>query len=786
MINRLRIEVTGIVQGVGFRPFIYQLAKRDALVGYVSNTSTGVIIEVEGTAAKVAGFLGSIEREAPPLALITSVESEEVPQAGDEDFVIRKSAADTERQALISPDVCTCADCLRELSDPSDRRYRYPFINCTNCGPRYTITMDIPYDRANTTMRAFEMCDECLAEYEDPMNRRFHAQPNACWKCGPKVFLTDASGDKLEYDDPIDATIELLHDGQVVAIKGLGGFHLAVDATNDDAVRELRSRKMREEKPFAMMAPDLGSVERFCAVSAEERALLKLPNRPIVLLRKKADNPVSEGVAPRNKYFGVMLPYTPLHEILLGGGFLALVMTSANPSDEPIVIDNEEAIERLAGLAGYFLMHDRDIFVQNDDTVARVVNDEPVMVRRSRGYAPRPVFLENPSECNVLACGPELKNTVCLLKGRNAFLSQHIGDLKTAETFAVFKKTVEHMERIFEIKPQIIAHDLHPDYLSTRYAMDLRDDEDGTVQFVGVQHHHAHIVSCMAECGIEGPVIGISLDGTGYGEDGRIWGGEILVADEVSYRRAGHFEYVPMPGGDAVIKEPWRMALSYLYHVYGGELWDLDIDFIREIDREKSQVLLSMIDAGVNSILTSSCGRLFDAVAALAGVRHTITYEGQAACELEGIMADEDAGSYPFALLGEGRGDPDQSFVLSFKNTIRAIVDDLRRGVNTGETSRKFHRTIADSLKKSCVRVRKSDGLNRVALSGGVFQNVYLLGTLSAELAALGFDVYRHSLAPNNDGCVALGQAVIAARRAAAEESGQKSKESAVVHAERS
>lgn len=766
MRNRLRIEVTGIVQGVGFRPFIYQLAKRDALVGYVSNTSTGVIIEVEGTAAKIEGFLGSIEREAPPLALITSVKSEEVPLAGDEEFLIRKSAADAERTALISPDVCTCADCRRELFDPSDRRYRYPFINCTNCGPRYTITMDIPYDRANTTMRAFEMCDECLREYEDPMNRRFHAQPNACWKCGPKVFLADASGETLEYDDPIDATIQLLHDGQIVAIKGVGGFHLAVDAANNDAVTELRSRKMREEKPFAIMAPDLEGVERFCLVSAAEKALLEVPNRPIVLLRKKPDNPVSEGVAPRNKYFGVMLPYTPLHYILVGGGFQALVMTSANPSDEPIVIDNDEAVARLAGLADYFLMHDRDIFVQNDDTVARVVNDEPVMVRRSRGYAPRPVFLKEPAGCDVLACGPELKNTVCLLKDKNAFVSQHIGDLKTAETFAVFKKTIEHMKRIFEITPEIIAHDLHPDYLSTRYAMDLRENDHGKLQFVGVQHHHAHIVSCMAECGIEGPVIGLSLDGTGYGEDGRIWGGEILATDEVSYRRAGHFEYVPMPGGDAVIKEPWRMALSYLYHAYGGDLWDLDIDFIREIDREKAQVLLNMIDAGVNSILTSSCGRLFDAVAALAGVRHTITYEGQAACELEGIMVDEDAGSYPFDLLREGGEDPGQSFVVSFTSTVRAIVDDLRKGMNAPQISRKFHRTIADALKKSCVKVRESDGLDRVALSGGVFQNVYLLSTLSVELAALGFDVYRHSAVPNNDGCVALGQAVIAARRA--------------------
>jgi hydrogenase maturation protein HypF len=762
MKNRLQIAVTGIVQGVGFRPFIYQLAKRHELAGYVSNTSDGVIIEAEGEEAKLRDFLNAIKREAPPLALITGVTSEPVPPAASADFAIRESASDAERTALISPDVCTCGDCLRELLDPADRRHRYPFINCTNCGPRYTITTDLPYDRANTTMRAFEMCGDCRREYEDPMNRRFHAQPNACWECGPGVFLTDAAGSRLDCDDPIRAATELLQDGKILAVKGLGGFHLAVDATNDDGVKELRGRKMREEKPFAAMAPDIASIERFCLVSDGEKELLESPNRPIVLLAKRPDNPISERVAPRNKYFGVMLPYTPLHYVLLSDGFLALVMTSANPSDEPIVIDNDEALERLAGLADYFLMHDRDIFIQNDDTVARVVNGAPVIVRRSRGYAPRPVFLKEPAE-SVLACGPELKNTVCLLKGKNAFLSQHIGDLKTAETFAVFKKTIEHMKRIFEVAPRIIAYDMHPDYLSTRYAMELEEQDSDGPRFVAVQHHHAHIVSCMADRGIEGPVIGLALDGTGYGDDGRIWGGEILVADELSYRRAGHFEYVPMPGGDAVIKEPWRMALSYLHHTYGKSLWNLDIDFVRDIARDKAEILLGMIDKGVNSVLTSSCGRLFDAVAALAGVRHTITYEGQAACELEGIMAEDDAGSYPCAIRAEGH---DTAFLLCFGDTIRAIVSDLQRGVDAATISRRFHRAVADALKEACIMVRDSDRLERVVFSGGVFQNVYLLSTLSAELAALGFDVYTHSAVPNNDGCIALGQAVIAARRA--------------------
>jgi len=766
MRNRLRIEVTGIVQGVGFRPFIYQLAKRHALVGYVSNTSDGVIIEAEGDETFLKGFLTKIKREAPPLALVTGVRSESLPLGADADFVIRESSRKDERKALISPDVCICSDCLRELFDPNDRRYRYPFINCTNCGPRYTITEDVPYDRANTTMASFVMCDKCRAEYEDPMNRRFHAQPNACWTCGPKVFLTDAAGETLGCADPIDATIEFLRQGRIVAIKGLGGFHLAVDATNDEAVKKLRGRKMREEKPFAMMARDTESIERFCAISAEEKELLESPNRPIVLLRKKPHNPISGWVAPKNKCFGVMLPYTPLHYLLLQNDFVALVMTSANPSDEPIVIDNAEALERLAGLADYFLMHNRDIFVQNDDSVVRVVNGIAVMVRRSRGYAPRPVFLKKEAD-TVLACGPELKNTVCLLKGKNAFLSQHIGDLKTAETFAVFKKTIEHMQRIFEIHPRIVAYDLHPDYLSTRYALELKDNDSGKRRFVGVQHHHAHIVSCMAECGVEGRVIGLALDGTGYGDDGCIWGGEILVADELSYRRAGHFEYVPMPGGDAVIKQPWRMALSYLYHTYGDELWSLDIEFVRAIDRHKAQILLNMIDTGVNSILTSSCGRLFDAVAALIGVRDSITYEGQAACELEGIMAEEDAGSYPYGTSEEELrtedGDIGPPFVLSFADTIRAIVIDLRQGVDPSLISRKFHRTVADALKAACLRARESCGLNRLAMSGGVLQNVYLLETLTTELREVGFEVYQHRLVPNNDGCISLGQAVVAA-----------------------
>jgi len=765
MNTRERIEISGIVQGVGFRPFIYQLAKRNALVGYVSNTSEGVVIEAQGDDAALGRFLDEIEREAPALARITTLSHSNIPLVSEHDFVIRESVVGAERKALISPDVCACVDCIRELFDPSDRRYHYPFINCTNCGPRYTITTDIPYDRANTTMRSFVMCDDCRREYEDPTDRRFHAQPNACWRCGPKVFLTNAAGKKLDEDDPIRAAIKLLRDGKILAIKGLGGFHLAVDATNDDAVKTLRSKKMREEKPFAMMSPDVESIERFCLVSVEERALLESPNRPIVLLRTKPGNRISERVAPRNKYFGVMLPYTPLHYLLLTGNSLALVMTSANPSDEPIVVENNEALRRLGGLADFFLMHDRNIFVQNDDTVARVVNDAPVMVRRSRGYAPEPIFLKEELD-SVLACGPELKNTVCLLKGNTAFLSQHIGDLKTAETFAVYKKTIDHLKRIFDMAPRVVAYDLHPDYLSTRYAVELQEQDCDGLQFVGVQHHHAHVVSCMAENAIAGRVIGVSLDGTGYGDDGRIWGGEMLVADLATYRRAAHFEYVPMPGGDGAIREPRRMAVSYLYHTFGRDFWKLDIDFVRRLDQKKTEVLVNMINEEVNSVMTSSCGRLFDAVAALVGVRDTITYEGQAACELEGIMSDDDRGCYEYAVRDVHDENLSQPFLLSFRGTIRAIVSDIRAGVDPAEISRKFHMTIVDALTSACMRLRDETGLERAVLSGGVFQNVYLLSTLSRELAKVGFEVYHHRAVPTNDGGVSLGQAVIAARRA--------------------
>jgi len=516
--SRARIQITGIVQGVGFRPFIYQLATSSRLGGFVANNSSGVEVEVEGEEGRVGDFIEEIKSRPPPLARITSIKVDYIPPNSDSSFVIKESVVQDERTALISPDVTICRDCLRELFDPADRRYGYPFINCTNCGPRYTIIKDIPYDRRFTSMASFKMCPACQREYEDHRNRRFHAQPNACWECGPRVSLVDSSGRELIGVDPIKETISLLKRGAVVAIKGLGGFHLAVDATNDEAMLTLRNRKLREEKPLAIMSSDCRKAEEFAVIQPEERWLLESHQHPIVLVRKREGNRISPHVAPRNPCFGFLLPYTPLHHLILKGDFLALVMTSGNLSEEPICIDNKEALERLAGIADYFLLHNRDIYLRTDDSVVRLVEKKPLMIRRSRGYVPQPIFL--PMEVRqVLACGAEAKNTICLTKGNRAFLSQHIGDLENLESLSFFEETIAHLTRILQTEPELIAYDLHPDYLSTKYALSSKGKP-----LVGVQHHHAHIASCMAENGVVERVMGIALDGSGYGMDGKIWG----------------------------------------------------------------------------------------------------------------------------------------------------------------------------------------------------------------------------------------------------------------------
>jgi hydrogenase maturation protein HypF len=757
MLVRKAVEVSGIVQGVGFRPYVYRLAVERGLAGQVCNTATGVSIDVQGPQGAVDDFLARLPAEPPPLARITDIKVCEIPCNGDREFRIVSTLRGEPVRTLISADVTVCADCLREMLDPADRRYRYPFINCTNCGPRFTIVRNIPYDRPRTSMAVFPMCSACQAEYDDPRNRRFHAQPNACRTCGPHVELRDLDGNRIEAADPITETVTRLQAGQVVAIKGLGGFHLACDAANADAVWTLRDRKRRVEKPFAVMVPDVDAAERFCQVDNAARQLLLTPQRPIVLLQRQEDTPIASNVAPFNRYLGVFLPYTPLHHVLFAdGGLRALVMTSANLSEEPICIANDEAVRRLPKLADCFLVHDRDILLRCDDSVMRVAGGRPRQLRRSRGFVPVPVFLRDDVP-SVLAVGGELKNTICLTKDRHAFLSQHIGDLENAESYGFFEEVVEHLQRILEITPLAIAYDLHPNYFSTRWAL----AQSGLPQ-IGVQHHHAHIASCMAENHLEGHVIGIALDGTGYGTDGCIWGGEVLLADYAGFERAAHLVYVPLPGGEAAIRQPWRMAVAYLVRHFGCD-FVRGLPLVADVPTKNLNVLFRMMEQGINSPLTSSCGRLFDAIAAVAGIRRQVNYEAQAAIELEmaiGNATDESA--YPFDLVADGEG-----WIIDTRSLFEALLRDVAGEVPVGDISRRFHNGLVEVLADLASRLRERSDLERVCLSGGTFQNVYLFERLCARLRKNGFQVFVHGEVPAGDGGLSLGQAMVAAKQLA-------------------
>jgi hydrogenase maturation protein HypF len=754
------IHIKGVVQGVGFRPFVYNLAAELELAGRVLNSSSGVEIEAVGPDDVLDEFVERLMTDAPPLARIEYISATSVPPSAVDvpepgRFVIRHSQAQPGEFLPISPDMAVCDDCLRELFDSDDRRYRYSFINCTNCGPRFTIIQDIPYDRPKTTMAPFVMCPDCQAEYDDPANRRFHAQPNACPVCGPHVWLqiSNLQSPISSGDRAIQGVREMLVEGKVVAIKGLGGFHLACDATNDAAVALLRGRKGRVDKPFAIMSFDLKTVESYCQVDDDERALLTSRERPIVLLRWRPDTSISALVAPGNNYLGVMLPYTPLHYLLLepADDFpIALVMTSGNYSEEPIAVDNDEALERLANLADAFLLHDRDIHARCDDSVTRIFAGAELPVRRSRGYAPYPVHL--PFEVKqVLGVGGELKNTFCLTRDRYAFLSQHIGDMENYETLQFFEQMVEQLERTFRIEPEIIAYDLHPGYLSSRYA---RDNPTSCI-LQPVQHHHAHIASVMAENGLTGerPVIGVAFDGTGYGTDGAIWGGEFLVADYASFRRVAHLKYVPLPGGDAAIRRPYRTALAHLWAA--GIAWDDELPAVAAAPLGERAVLEQQLRKGVSVVPTSSVGRLFDAVSALAGVCQEINYEAQAAIELEMLVKGAVGGgeAYAFDLAGE-EIDP--------APCIGAVVADVRAGIPASVIAARFHSGLARMIRHVCSRIRKETDIWDVALSGGVFQNVALLGMVMPLLVEAGFTVYVHRLVPPNDACISLGQALVA------------------------
>ncbi len=752
-IKLVRISVRGVVQGVGFRPFVYQLATKHRLNGWVLNTSGDVKIEVEGKQEALGRFLIDLESDAPPLAHIDDISTEITAPAGYTTFEIRHSLAEEGKYQLVSPDIATCDACKSELLSADDRRYRYPFTNCTNCGPRFTIIEDTPYDRLNTTMRRFVMCPDCQREYDDPMDRRFHAQPNACPKCGPSLELVDGNGKAIACDDVITTTSKLLKEGGIVAIKGLGGFHLACDATNDEAVQLLRDRKKRPYKPLAIMLDTIENIRKHCIVSEEEEELLTSPQCPIVLLRWQDDSSVSRKVAPELKYLGVMLPYTPLHHVLLRETDLPLVMTSGNISEEPIAKDNDEALRRLNGIADFFVMHNRDVHSRYDDSVAIVERGKPQLVRRARSYAPYPIHLPFKAK-QVLACGAELKNTFCITKDNYAFVSQHIGDMENLETMQHFENTIELYKRLFRLEPEVVAYDLHPEYLSTKYAK----ERTGDLPLIGVQHHHAHIVSCMVENGVQEPVIGVALDGTGYGNDGTIWGGEFLVADYKIFQRKGHLEYVPMPGGAAAIKRPYRMAFAYIYALLGQNMVDNGLPFMKDIDQHEQEIMKRQLEKGINSPQTSSCGRLFDAVSALLGIRGRVDYEAQAAVELEmaATSAIGEVKTYPFSIVEQ-----DGVRIVKLKEMFEAIINDIYR-LPVGTISLRFHHTIAQLTAEMCRLIAKETKLCKVALSGGVFQNRLLSRLTINALEREGFKVLTHSLVPTNDGGISLGQAVIA------------------------
>jgi len=735
---------------VGFRPYVYGLARRHDLKGWVNNSSEGVHIDVEGERKKIEQFTRELQRQAPPRARIESLWFEDLNPAGFPSFEIWQSVEEAGKYQLISPDIATCVACQSEIFDPQDRRYRYPFTNCTNCGPRFTIIEDIPYDRGHTTMAKFRMCPQCQREYETPADRRFHAQPNACPLCGPKLKLWDGEGRAVRVKDPISSAIRLLRRGEIVAVKGLGGFLLACDAENPGVVEKLRLRKGRPDKPLAIMLRDLSAVEGHCLITEKEEHLLLSPESPIVLLRWKNGSSIAPAVAPRQRYLGVLLPYTPLHHLLLRESGMALVMTSGNLSEEPIAKDNEEARVRLHGIADAFLIHDRDIFVQYDDSVTAVLNNHPTILRRARGYAPFPIRLPY-SLKPILACGAELKNTFCLTRDQYAFLSQHIGDMENLETLNHFQRTIELYRKLFRIQPEIVAYDLHPEYLSTKYARALPGKK------IGVQHHFAHLISCLAENGERGPVIGLTLDGLGYGSDGNFWGGEFLLGDYGSFERKAHLEYVPMPGGTAAIQNPWRMALSYVYVFLGKEGVMKHLPLFAQNREEKIRLILQQIDQRINSPLTSSCGRLFDGVSALLGLCPSISYEGQAAVELEMIADLEERGTYDF--FREERAGKE---IVRLKPLIEGILKDLERGVEHSRISGKFHNTLVKMGVAICQKIRVQGGPKKVALTGGVFQNRLLSERMKAALEKAGFEVLVHRLVPCNDGGLALGQAVIA------------------------
>jgi hydrogenase maturation protein HypF len=755
-----RYQIRGIVQGVGFRPFVYRTAETHSLAGWVRNDSDGVVLEVQGEPPTLEAFIEDVRSKAPALARIESVALLDQRRNGDsfDGFEIQVSDGTSRAQALVSPDMGVCEDCLRELFDPKDRRYLYPYINCTNCGPRYSIIRGVPYDRPLTTMSCFPMCEACEREYHDPRDRRFHAQPVACWECGPRVWLRDSRRPDDDPADPIGETAKVLLEGAIVAVKGLGGYHLVVDARNEEAVAELRRRKHREEKPLALMSSSLEAVREYAYVDDVEAELLESIARPILLLRKRPGGGIAAGVAPGNRNYGVMLAYTPIHHLLLRGQLDTVVATSGNVTDEPIAFEDDDALERLPSIADAFLLGNRKIHTRVDDSISRAVplGGETVVtpLRRARGNTPEPVKapFEPPP---LLAVGPELKNTICLSRGADLFLSHHIGDLKNAATQRSFEHAIDSLARLLEVKPELLAHDMHPGYLSTAFAR----EKSAVLPTVAVQHHHAHMAACMCEHGLTEPVLGVIFDGTGYGTDGRIWGGELLVGDYAGFERAAQLEYCPLPGGDRAVEEPFRVALALL-HLAHGSFEEVGLPVVAKRSEQERHVLGRMIEQQVNSPLTSSMGRLFDGISALIGVRERAHYDAQAAIELEQLLepGEEDGRLFEWELHAE-----ESPMRIDPRPLVRQLAAELERGgADAKELSLRFHCTVLEMVLRTCLVVRERSGIDDVVLSGGVFQNEFLLRGSYEKLREAGFKAYVHRKVPTNDGGVALGQAAVA------------------------
>ncbi len=752
--SRVRLRVTGTVQGVGFRPYVYRLANELGLAGSVLNDERGVLIEAEGSPAAVTALLERLPRDAPPLAAIEALEHQPLPARGEHGFRIVASEHRGEAGAPVSADSTTCAECLAELFDTDDRRHRYPFINCTDCGPRFTIVRGVPYDRPLTTMAGFRMCPACQAEYEDPLNRRFHAQPNACPACGPQLSLLTADRSPLAHrDGALRIAVTALREGAILAIKGLGGYHLACIAADERVTATLRARKHREDKPFAVMVKDLDAARKLVKLGEQEQAFLAGRERPIVITRRLPQAPVAVAVAPRSRELGVMLPYSPLHHLLLADLGQTLVMTSGNVSDEPIAYRDEDALERLAGIADLFLIHDRPIETRTDDSVLRAVDRRgpPLLIRRSRGWVPRDIELPFAAPRPLLACGAELKSTFCVVKGRRAWVSHHIGDLENYETLQSFTEGIDHFERLFAVRPEVVAHDLHPEYLSTKYALERQGLEP-----IGVQHHHAHLAACLAEHREVGPAVGAIYDGTGLGTDGTIWGGELLVGDLAGFERAGHLYPVRLPGGARAVRQPWRMACAWLRASLGQEV-PAPAPIASEVDERRWLEVGGLIDSGVASPTSSSMGRLFDAVASLCGLRQSVNYEGQAATELEAAADPAERDFYPLHLSRQ-----DGKLVLDARETIRALSADLLADIPIATVAARFHNSVASATASALVLLAAERSVGVAVLSGGAFQNRLLLERVSANLRQSGLRVLVPQRLPPNDGGIAYGQAAVA------------------------